>query len=160
MDTSLRSVSHEEVRDLGPEVSRVIGQEVSAERWIDIPDEILHKRGPLTLGERKIVEEHPTRGYELLSHIPFLEKAMEIPYCHHEHWDGSGYPRGLSGEEIPLGARIFSVIDVWDAVQSQRPYNHAWTREQATQYLKDESGKLFDPACVTAFLDLVEQGKI
>lgn len=125
-----------------------------------IPDEILHKRGPLTLGERKIVEEHPTRGYELLSHIPFLEKAMEIPYCHHEHWDGSGYPRGLSGEEIPLGARIFSVIDVWDAVQSQRPYNHAWTREQATQYLKDESGKLFDPACVTAFLDLVEQGKI
>jgi PAS domain S-box-containing protein/putative nucleotidyltransferase with HDIG domain len=86
-----------------------------------IPDEILHKRGPLTYAERKIVEEHPTRGYELLSDIPFLEKAMEIPFCHHEHWDGSGYPRGLKGEDIPLGARIFSVIDVWDAIQSERP---------------------------------------
>jgi len=125
-----------------------------------IPDEILRKRGPLTIAERKIVEEHPTRGFELLSHIPFLEKAMEIPYCHHEHWDGGGYPRGLKREEIPFGARIFSVIDVWDAVQSERPYNHPWPKDKAIRYLKDESGKLFDPACVTAFLDLVRQGKI
>jgi PAS domain S-box-containing protein/putative nucleotidyltransferase with HDIG domain len=125
-----------------------------------IPDEILRKRGPLTIGERKIVEEHPTRGYELLSHIPFLEKAMEIPFCHHEHWDGSGYPRGLKGEEIPFGARIFSVIDVWDAVQSERPYNAPWEKDKAIQYLKEESGKLFDPDCVTVFLRLVEQGKI
>ena len=125
-----------------------------------IPDEILRKRGTLTIGERKIVEQHPTRAYELLAHIPFLEKAMDIPYCHHEHWDGSGYPRGLKGEEIPLAARIFSIVDVWDAVQSERPYNHPWPEERAIQYLKDESGKYFDPECVTVFLDLVEQGKI
>jgi putative nucleotidyltransferase with HDIG domain len=125
-----------------------------------IPDEILHKRGPLTIGERKIIEEHPTRAYELLSRIPFLEKAIEIPFCHHEHWDGSGYPGGLKGEEIPLGARIFSVIDVWDAVQSERPYNQPWSREETIHYLKSQSGKYFDPECVSVFLDLVEQGKI
>jgi PAS domain S-box-containing protein/putative nucleotidyltransferase with HDIG domain len=125
-----------------------------------IPDEILSKRGPLTIGERKIVEQHPTRGYELLSRIPFLEKALVIPYCHHEHWDGSGYPRGLKGKQIPLAARIFSVIDVWDAVQSERPYNHTWPKEKAVQYLKDQSGKYFDPECVSVFLGLVEQGKI
>jgi PAS domain S-box-containing protein/putative nucleotidyltransferase with HDIG domain len=125
-----------------------------------VPDEILRKRGPLTVGERKVIEEHPSRAYELLSHIPFLEKAIEIPFCHHEHWDGSGYPRGIRGEEIPLGARIFSIIDVWDAVQSERPYNIPWKKEKAIQFLKDESGKLFDPHCVKVFLDLVEQGKI
>jgi PAS domain S-box-containing protein/putative nucleotidyltransferase with HDIG domain len=125
-----------------------------------IPDEILRKRGALTIGERKIVEQHPARAYELLAHIPFLEKALDIPYCHHEHWDGSGYPRGLKGDEIPLAARIFSIVDVWDAVQSDRPYNKAWPQEKAIQYLKDESGKYFDPECVPVFLDLVEQGKI
>ena len=125
-----------------------------------IPDEILLKRGPLTDSERKVVEQHPIRGYELLSPISFLEKALEIPYCHHEHWDGSGYPRGLKGEQIPLAARIFSVIDVWDAVQSERPYNHSWSIEKATQYLKEQAGKYFDPQCVSGFLGLVEQGKI
>ena len=125
-----------------------------------IPDEILGKRGELTIAERKIVEQHPVYSYELLSRIPFLEKALDIPYCHHEHWDGSGYPRGLKGKEIPLVARIFSIIDVWDAVQSERPYNHAWSKEKAIQYLKDEAGKYFDPECVSVFLELVEQGKI
>jgi putative nucleotidyltransferase with HDIG domain/PAS domain S-box-containing protein len=125
-----------------------------------IPDEILRKRGELTIAERKIVEQHPIYSYELLSKIPFLEKALDIPYCHHEHWDGDGYPRGLKGYEIPLAARIFSVIDVWDAVQSERPYNHAWPKEKAIQHLKDESGKYFDPECVSVFLELVEQGKI
>ena len=125
-----------------------------------IPDEILRKRGPLTDAERRVIEQHPLRSYELLSPISFLEKALEIPYCHHEHWDGGGYPRGLKGDEIPLAARIFTVIDVWDAVQSERPYNRAWPKEKAIQYLKDESGKYFDPECVSVFLAMVEQGKI
>lgn len=125
-----------------------------------IPDEILRKRGELTISERKIVEQHPVHSYELLSNIPYLEKALDIPYCHHEHWDGNGYPRGLKGEEIPLAARIFSIIDVWDAVQSDRPYNRPWPKEKAIQYLKDESGKYFDPECVSVFLGLVEQDKI
>ena len=125
-----------------------------------IPDEILRKRGTLTISERKVIEQHPVYSYELLSRIPYLEKALDIPYCHHEHWDGGGYPRGLKGNEIPLAARIFSVIDVWDAVQSERPYNHAWSKEKAIQYLKDESGKYFDPECVSVFLEMVEQGKL
>ena len=125
-----------------------------------IPDEILRKRGELTIAERNIVEQHPNYSYELLSQISFLEKALDIPYCHHEHWDGSGYPRGLKGEIIPLAARIFAVVDVWDAVQSDRPCNKAWPREKAIQYLKAESGKYFDPECVPVFLGLVEQGKI
>ena len=125
-----------------------------------IPDEILRKRGPLNDTERKVVEKHPIRAYELLSPIPFLEKALEIPYCHHEHWDGSGYPRKLKSEEIPLAARIFSVIDVWDALLSDRPYSKAWSKESAIGYLKEQSGKYFDPKCVSVFLDLVEQGKV
>jgi len=125
-----------------------------------IPDEILRKPGKFTVEERKIMERHPTHSYELLSRIPYLEKALDIPYCHHEHWDGGGYPRGLKGQDIPLAARIFAVIDVWDAVQSERPYNHAWSKEEAIQYLIAESGKYFDPECVSVFLYLVEQGKI
>ena len=125
-----------------------------------IPDEILRKRGKLTISERKVIEQHPVFSYELLSRIPYLEKAIDIPYCHHEHWDGSGYPRGLKGERIPLAARIFSVVDVWDAVRSDRPYNRAWTKEKAIQLLKEESGKHFDLDCVSVFLALVEQGKI
>ena len=125
-----------------------------------IPDEILRKRGKLTIAERKIVERHPNYSYELLSPIPFLEKALDIPYCHHEHWDGSGYPRGLKGEEIPLAARIFSIIDVWDALLSDRSYSKAWPKESAIGYLKEQTGKYFDPKIVSVFLDLVEQGKI
>jgi putative nucleotidyltransferase with HDIG domain len=125
-----------------------------------IPDEILRKPGKFTTIEREIMEQHPRHSYDLLSRIPYLEKALDIPYCHHEHWDGNGYPRGLKGEEIPLSARIFAVIDVWDAVQSERPYNHAWSKEEAIQYLKKEAGKYFDPTCVSVFLKLVEEGKI
>jgi PAS domain S-box-containing protein/putative nucleotidyltransferase with HDIG domain len=125
-----------------------------------IPDEILRKRGPLTVSEKNVVKQHPLHGLELLSPISFLEKALDIPYCHHERWDGTGYPRGLRGEEIPISARIFTVIDVWDALLSDRPYSKAWPKEKAIQYLKDESGKIFDPDCVSVFLELVEQGKI
>ena len=125
-----------------------------------IPDEILRKRGPLTVSEKNVVKQHPLHGLELLSPITFLEKALDIPYCHHERWDGTGYPRGLRGEEIPTAARIFTVIDVWDALLSDRPYSKAWPKEKAIRYLKDESGKIFDPDCISVFLELVEQGKI
>jgi len=125
-----------------------------------IPDEILRKPGKLTPEERKIMEKHPIYSYELLSPIPFLEKAMDIPYCHHERWDGNGYPSGLKGEDIPLSARIFAIVDVWDAVQSERPYNHAWSKEETIYYLREESGKIFDPQCMEVFLGLVEQGRI
>ena len=125
-----------------------------------IPDEILRKPEKLTDDEMDIIRQHPVHSYKLLSSIPFLHKALDIPYCHHEHWDGSGYPRGLKEEEIPLAARIFSVVDVWDAVLSDRPYNHAWTKEKAIQYLYEEAGKNFDPQVVKVFLGLVEQGKI
>lgn len=127
---------------------------------ISIPDEILHKPGKLTPDERIIVEQHPETAFKLLSRIPFLSKAIEIPYSHHEKWDGTGYPRGLKGEEIPLSARIFAVADVWDALSNDRPYNKAWSREKIIQYFKDETGKHFDPMITKLFLTMVEKGEI
>ncbi|WP_345320863.1 HD domain-containing phosphohydrolase [Candidatus Villigracilis proximus] len=97
---------------------------------MSIPDEILHKPGKLTNEEREIIKEHPDTAYKLLSPIPFLKKALEIPYSHHEKWDGTGYPQGLKGNDIPLAARIFAVADVWDALGSNRSYNQAWPREK------------------------------
>jgi HD-GYP domain-containing protein (c-di-GMP phosphodiesterase class II) len=125
-----------------------------------IPDEILRKTGPLNEAERDIVLQHPAIAHQLLARIPFLKKALDIPYCHHEKWDGSGYPRGLRGEEIPLAARIFAVADVWDAIQSERPYKKAWSREEAIAYLREQAGSHFDPAVMEVFLSLVENDKI
>lgn len=125
-----------------------------------IPDEILRKNGPLTPEERLLVQNHPTTAYELLKMIPYLERALEIPYCHHEKWDGSGYPRGLSGEAIPLSARIFAVVDVWDALSSDRPYRQGWPQQKVVEYLRSESGKHFDPQVVEVFLQLLDEGKI
>ncbi len=125
-----------------------------------IPDEILRKADNLTAEEREIVDEHPVIAYQLLSPIKFLEKALEIPYCHHERWDGKGYPRGLKGEEIPLSARIFSVVDVWDAIQSNRTYRKAWPRGRARAYMKQQARHSFDPHIINVFLDLMRQGKI
>jgi PAS domain S-box-containing protein len=125
-----------------------------------IPDEILRKPGKLTISERKLIEKHPIYSSQLLSGIPYLKKAMDIPYCHHERWDGKGYPQGLKGEEIPLTARIFAVIDVWDALLSDRPYGKAWSREEVIAHIRDESGKHFDPEVVKVFLDLVMKNKI
>ena len=122
---------------------------------IAIPDKILLKPGPLTDDEWEIMRKHPVYAYEMLSSIGYLRPALDIPYCHHEKWDGSGYPRGLKGEEIPLTARIFSVVDVWDALNSDRPYRKAWPREDVIEYIKDESGKHFDPQVVPVFLDKV-----
>lgn len=125
-----------------------------------IPDEILRKEGSLTDAEKAIVAQHPTAAYELLAPIPYLEKALEIPYCHHEHWDGLGYPRKLKGEQIPLSARIFTIVDVWDALQSDRPYRKAWPKEKTIGYMREQAGILFDPSLVPIFINLLEQGKI
>ena len=125
-----------------------------------IPDEILHKPGKLTNEERKVVNEHPDTAYKLLTPIPFLKKALEIPYSHHERWDGTGYPQGLQGDQIPLAARIFAIADVWDALSSNRPYNQAWLREKVISHIVEQSGRHFDPVIVNIFLGLVEKGEI
>ena len=124
---------------------------------IGVPDTILLKEGPLTAEEWQIIRRHPVFAYELLSQIRFLQQALDIPYCHHEKWDGSGYPRGLKGEEIPLAARIFAVVDVWDALTSDRPYRKAWSQAKAREYLQSQARKHFDPRVVAAFLQLLDQ---
>jgi HD-GYP domain-containing protein (c-di-GMP phosphodiesterase class II) len=122
-----------------------------------VPDVILHKRGPLTEEEWEVMRRHPTDAFELLSRIPYLKTALDIPYRHHERWDGSGYPDGLQGEEIPLAARIFAVVDVWDALLSERPYRHAWPEAEVIAYLRDNAGRQFDPTVVEMFLRLLDQ---
>ncbi len=119
-----------------------------------IPDSILLKPGPLSADEWVTMRQHPNYAYELLSGIAYLAPAMQIPYGHHERWDGSGYPRGLKGEDIPLAARIFAVVDVWDALTSERPYRPAWPDQAVIDYIKENSGRLFDPNVVEVFLSL------
>jgi putative nucleotidyltransferase with HDIG domain len=120
-----------------------------------IPDAILLKDSDLTEDEWEIVKKHPGYARDLLKNIPFLKPAIKIPYSHHERWDGSGYPEGLTKEDIPLAARIFAVVDVWDALLSDRPYRKAWPRERVVTYVREQSGKLFDPQVVDVFFDLV-----
>jgi HD-GYP domain-containing protein (c-di-GMP phosphodiesterase class II) len=122
-----------------------------------IPDAILLKPGPLTDQEWEIMRQHPIYAYNLLRGIEYLEPALEIPYSHHERWDGSGYPQGLKGEAIPLGARIFAVVDVWDALTSDRPYRAALSVAETRQYLLDNAGKLFDPQVVQQMLELMDE---
>ncbi len=124
---------------------------------IAIPDNILHKPGPLTAEEWTIMRRHPDVACEILSQISFLRPATVIPCSHHEKWDGSGYPRGLRGEEIPLAARIFSVVDVWDALSSERVYEPAWPEEKVIAYCREHSGKHFDPRVVEVFLNILEK---
>ena len=119
---------------------------------LGIPDSILLKPGKLTPEEWAIMRRHPILAYEWLSGIPYLMPALDIPYCHHEKWDGSGYPRGLKGEEIPLVARLFAIIDVWDALTSDRPYRKGLSIEETREYILSESGKHFDPDVVNLFL--------
>ncbi len=119
-----------------------------------IPDMILLKPGPLTEEEWAVMRRHTMYAHELLSPIPFLRPALDIPWCHHERWDGSGYPRGLKGEEIPLSARIFSVVDSWDALSYERPYRQAWPAKRVRDYLREKAGSHFEPRLVEAFLDL------
>src|SRR6185503_18989659 len=111
-----------------------------------IPDSILLKPGPLTDEERAIMRQHPVNAYDMLAPIDYLGPALDIPYCHHERWDGDGHPRGQKGERIPLAARIFAVADVWDALCSDRPYRASWPKHRVREYIRSESGKHFDPS--------------
>jgi putative nucleotidyltransferase with HDIG domain len=119
-----------------------------------IPDIILQKQGDLSIAELEIMQSHPEKAHQILSHIDYLAPALDIAYFHHEKWDGTGYPRQLKGEEIPLPARIFAVVDVFDALTSDRPYRRAWTKEEALNYIKSQSGRHFDPTVVAAFLHM------
>ncbi len=117
-----------------------------------IPDRILLKPGALTDEEWEVMRRHPGYAYELLSPISFLRPALDIPYSHHEKWDGTGYPRGLQGEQIPLAARIFTVVDVWDALRSDQPYRPAWPEEKVRFYVREQVYAHFDPQVVEVFL--------
>lgn len=125
-----------------------------------IPDAILLKNGSLTDDEWEIVRMHPVHARNLLENIPFLKPALDIPYCHHERWDGSGYPQGLLKEKIPFAARIFAVIDVWDALTSNRPYRQAWSGEKTKNYIQEQSGILFDPQIVQVFLEFIDDKEL
>ena len=119
-----------------------------------VPDNILLKPGPLTDEEWIIMKRHPEYAHSMLSKIDYLEPAIDIPYYHHEKWDGTGYPMGLKGKEIPLAARIFAVVDVWDALRSARPYRPAWTKDKTIEHIYSLAGAHFDPDVVEVFLKL------
>ncbi len=124
---------------------------------IAIPDEILLKPSTLTDEELHIVQKHPVYAREMLAGIPFLQPSISIAYSHHERWDGKGYPEGLQGREIPLLAHLFAVVDNWDALRSERPYRPAWSDQDARDYLKNNSGILFDPEIVDVFLGMIQK---
>ncbi|MFA7382776.1 MAG: HD domain-containing phosphohydrolase [Desulfurivibrionaceae bacterium] len=117
-----------------------------------VPDTVLLNTGPLNAEEQQIMRRHPAFAFELLSPIHYLRPALDIPYCHHEWWDGTGYPRGLNGEQIPLAARVFSIADTWDALVSDRRYREAWPEAKVAEYLRSLAGTQFDPALVDLFL--------
>jgi len=119
---------------------------------LGIPDAILLKTTSLDENEWEFMRQHPQMAYDMLYPIEYLRPALDIPYCHHEKWDGTGYPRGLKGDEIPLPARLFAIVDVWDALTSDRPYRSAWSREKAFSHIREQSGKHFDPEVVDLFM--------
>lgn len=122
---------------------------------LGVPDHILLKPGKLTGEEWSIMQRHPAYAYEWLSVVPYLSMTVDIPYCHHEKWDGTGYPRGLKGKEITLGSRLFPLVDVYDALCSDRPYRQAWSNEQTLDHIKAASGTHFDPEIVAVFLEMM-----
>jgi putative nucleotidyltransferase with HDIG domain len=156
------------VTDLTMELARFIGLSkadlVTIRRGVllhdigkmGVPDEILHKKGPLTREEWVEMRKHPQYAFDLLYPISFLRPSLDIPYSHHEWWDGTGYPQKLKGEEIPLAARIFAIVDVWDALLSDRPYRKAWSKTKAAKHLLDRAGSHFDPKLVKVFLNMVD----
>jgi HD-GYP domain-containing protein (c-di-GMP phosphodiesterase class II) len=122
-----------------------------------IPDRILHKPGPLTTEEWEVMRRHPQYAQEMLSSIPYLRESIDIPYCHHERWDGSGYPRGIKDGQIPLAARLFTVVDIWDALTSDRPYRKAWPKDKVLTYLHEQAGKRLDPDLVDFFISHIAE---
>ncbi|MCX7950211.1 MAG: HD-GYP domain-containing protein, partial [Treponemataceae bacterium] len=148
------------------QVMGVSSEELTYVRWgallhdvgkLGVPDSILLKPGPLTEEEWAIMRKHPLHAYEMMRNIPYLQRALDIPLYHHERFDGKGYPMGLEGKKIPLAARIFAVVDVYDALTSDRPYRKAWPKEKALKYISEESGKAFDPEVVEVFLQIMER---
>jgi putative two-component system response regulator len=123
---------------------------------LGIPDSILHKPATLTEDECKVMRMHPVYAYQWLSQIKYLAPALDIPYCHHEKWDGTGYPRGLKGEEIPLAARLFAIVDVWDALCSDRPYRRALSKPESLEYIRNQASLHFDPELTKVFVELAE----
>jgi len=123
-----------------------------------IPDNILFKPGPLDSAEWETMRKHPKYAVDLLSPIKYLEPAMGIPHWHHEKWDGTGYPDGLGGEEIPFAARMFALADVYDALRSDRPYRSAWVKDDVVRYIESQAGRHFDPNLVPEFLNMVNDG--
>lgn len=126
---------------------------------IAIPDMVLTKPGKLTEQEWELMKTHPVKAKELLQDIDFLRPCIDIPYQHHEKWDGSGYPQGLKGEDIAFSARLFAIVDVWDAIYHARVYKDAWPEQEVLDYLASESGKAFDPDVVSLFLSHYDQLK-
>ncbi|MEN8164514.1 MAG: HD-GYP domain-containing protein, partial [Acidobacteriota bacterium] len=124
---------------------------------IGIPDAILRKPGPLTEHEWTVMRRHPQMAWDMLSPIEYLRTALAIPYGHHERWNGSGYPLGTKGRQIPQAARIFAVIDVYDALRSDRPYRQGWPEERTINYIREHSGTSFDPEIVDAFLTMISE---
>ncbi len=122
---------------------------------LGVPDSILLKPGPLTDEEWDEMRRHPVYAFEMLEGITYLQEAMDVAYCHHERWDGSGYPRGLKGTDIPLSARIFTVVDVWDALSSDRPYRKAWPNSKVLEHIERGSGLSYDPLVVKKFCELI-----
>ena len=126
---------------------------------IGIPDTILIKPGPLDEAEWQVMKQHPGIAYDLMQKIDYLKPAIDIPYCHHERWNGTGYPRGLKEQQIPLAARIFAIVDVWDALMRSRVYKDAWPEDQVCLYIEQQSGIHFDPDIVAAFLNHYDEIK-
>lgn len=122
---------------------------------LGVPDAVLHKPEKLNEAEWELMRQHPKWAYDMLQPIEYLRPALDIPYCHHEKWDGSGYPRGLKGAQIPLVARIFSVLDVSDALSSDRSYRPAWEKEKVREHIRSLSGTHFDPKVVDEFLKMI-----
>ncbi len=159
------------VTELTMELARTFGfseRELIFIRWgallhdigkMGVPDRILFKEGPLTDEEWVIMRQHPVRAHDMLRTIQYLRSAVDIPYCHHEKWDGTGYPNGLKGKEIPLTARLFAVVDVWDALTSDRPYRAAWSREKTLALIREGAGQHFDPHVVEMFIELINKKK-
>lgn len=124
---------------------------------IGVPESVLLKPSVLNDKERELLRNHPKYAFDLLYPIEYLRPALDIPYCHHERWDGTGYPRGLKGEEIPIAARIFAVVDTWDALKTDRPYRSSWSTANTLDFINKASGEHFDPIVVKSFVELIRE---